>query len=61
MEDLFHSVIELINNRLDNIKIIDEIEEKPEEHEKEDRNEYADTVKPVLKYESTMVTLGNTE
>lgn len=50
MEELFHSIIDLINNRLDNIKIIDEIEEKPEEHEKEDKQECAETVKAVLKY-----------
>lgn len=37
VEELFHSLIDLINHRLDSIKIIDEIEERPEEHEKEDR------------------------
>jgi hypothetical protein len=37
--ELFHALIDLINHRLDNIKIIDEIEERPEEFEREDRQE----------------------
>lgn len=36
--ELFYRVIELINSKLNNIKIIDQIEEKDEKLEKDDKD-----------------------
>jgi hypothetical protein len=47
---MFLALIDLINHRINNIKIIDEIAEISENKEKDDRIECADTGKVVLKY-----------
>lgn len=56
---MFFKLIDLVNNRLNNIKIIDEIAEISQNKEKDDRVQCVDTGKVVLKYENTTVTLCN--
>ena len=61
VEEMFLSLIDLVNHRINNMKIIDEIAEISQNKEKDDRLECVDTGKIVLKYENTTVTLCNTQ
>lgn len=54
---MFYKIIDLIGNRLNNIKIIDQIDEKEDKLEKEAKDEVADTAKPSISEHHTSVKL----